>query len=256
MSSDRNWREYNDALVRRGEVLLDLECVSSWSREIDGMNEGKEGARYRYPETFMRLLATVHALLLPYRQLEGFTRALTMHIDGMKAPDFTSIAWRVKRMDIQLDDSVRRSHEDVVVILDATGIKVHNRGDWLRRKMKLRKGLLKMHLAVDVKSRQILAMEVTKEDVHDSEMLEPLVEKASSLHRVEKVLADGGYDSRENFSYLDKTGIEPVIKVRKDSLAKAFGCHARKLSAIEQMKNYKAWKRGHGYNMRLSLIHI
>jgi len=38
--SDRDWKEYNDALVRRGEILLD------WSEELKAMNEGKEGARY------------------------------------------------------------------------------------------------------------------------------------------------------------------------------------------------------------------
>lgn len=89
--SDRGWKEYNDALVRRGKILLDLSFLANWSRELKAMNEGKEGARYRYPESFVRLLAVIHAYLLSFRQLEGFTRALTEHVDGLKAPDYTTM---------------------------------------------------------------------------------------------------------------------------------------------------------------------
>jgi len=49
--SDRGWKEYNDALVRRGEILLDLSFLANWSKELKAMNEGKEGARYRYPSS-------------------------------------------------------------------------------------------------------------------------------------------------------------------------------------------------------------
>lgn len=60
----RNWKEYNEALVRRGEILLDTDFLSSWQEELGKMNDGKEGARYRYPDSFVKLLATIHAYLL------------------------------------------------------------------------------------------------------------------------------------------------------------------------------------------------
>jgi hypothetical protein len=47
----------------RGETLLDMSFVSDWSRELGVMNEGKEGVRFRYPESFIRLLAIIHAYL-------------------------------------------------------------------------------------------------------------------------------------------------------------------------------------------------
>jgi len=74
-------------------ILLDLDFVAGWSRELKAMNKGKEGGRYRYPESFIKLLAVVHAYVLPYRQLEGFMRGLSQHVDGLKAPDYTTI-WR------------------------------------------------------------------------------------------------------------------------------------------------------------------
>ena len=89
MTSLRDWKSYNEALVKRGLILLYLDFVADWSRKLKTMNERKEGARYRYPESFVKLLEVVHAYVLPYRQLEGFMRALNQHVDGLKAPDYT-----------------------------------------------------------------------------------------------------------------------------------------------------------------------
>ena len=47
-------------------------------------------------------------------------------------------------------------------------------------------------------------MIVTKEDVYDGKMLKELVNDVSKKYDIKKVLADGGYDSKDNFRYLDK----------------------------------------------------
>ena len=129
--------------------------VAGWSRELIAMNEGKEGARFRYPESLVKLLAVIHAYLLPFRQLEGFTKALTNHVDGLKPPDYTSIWWRVSRMKVDLDPSIKPD-EDVTIAIDSSGIEVSNRGEWIRQKWKVRRGFIKIHLAVDVKTKQII----------------------------------------------------------------------------------------------------
>jgi hypothetical protein len=74
--------------------------------------------------------------------------------------------------------------------------------------------------------------------------------EASSKANVTRAIADGAYDSREIFSYLDKNGIEPVVKVRKDASVHACGCMPRKLVATEQLRDYERWKRRRGYGKR------
>jgi hypothetical protein len=133
MDSLRNWKDYNEALVKRGSILLDLDFVANWSAELKTMNEAKEGARFRYPESFVKLLAVMHAYILPYRQLEGFTRALNQHVDGLKAPDYTTLWWRVTKMKVDLDPAVEPDKE-VTIAVDSSGIKVSNRGEWIRHK--------------------------------------------------------------------------------------------------------------------------
>jgi len=248
MPSSRNWKEYNEALVKRGAILLDVDFVANWSEELKAMNESKEGARFKYPESFVKLLAVVHAYILPYRQLEGFVRALSQHVDGLKAPDYTTIWWRVSRVIVDLDPFIEPD-EDITIAVDSTGIKVSNRGEWIRQKWKVRRGFIKVHIAVDTRTRQIVAMEITKEDVPDGQMLESLVEDSASRADLKKVIGDGAYDSKKNFRLLADKGIDPVIRVRKNSSFKARGCMPRKLAVVEQIGNPE-WKKEKGYGLR------
>jgi len=248
MSSLRDWKGYNEALVKRGLILLDLDFVADWSRELKAMNESKEGARYRYPESFVKLLAIVHAYVLPYRQLEGFMRALSQHVDGLKAPDYTTIWWRVAKMKIDVASSVELD-KDVTIAVDSTGIKVSNRGEWIRKKWKVKRGFIKVHIAVDTKTKQILAIEVTKEDVGDGRMLGRLVEGSAGKANVKRVIGDGAYDSKNNFRMLAEMGIDPLIRVRKNASLKGGGCMPRKFVVVEQLGNAD-WRREKGYGYR------
>lgn len=245
----RNWKEYNESLVRRGELLFDTDFLSGWSRELRGMNEEKEGARYRYPSSLMSMLAAIHVYLLPYRELEGFVRMFSEHVEGLKVPDYTTMWWRISRVKVELDPDVDPK-QDVTIAVDSSGIKVSNRGEWIRQKWRVKRGFIKVHLAVDTKTGKIISMQVTKEDVPDGRMLTPLVEEASSRANVTRAIGDGAYDSRDIFRYLDSKGIEPVIKVRKNSSGRARGCMPRRLVVIEQLKDYERWKRKHGYGNR------
>jgi len=251
-----NWREYNESLVRRGEMLFDDGFLQNWRAELKKMNKGKEGANYRYPNSLILLLATVHAYLLPYRQLEGFLRVMSLHIKKLKemVPDFTTIWWRVVRTKINLNPKVNLERDNIVIAVDSTGIKVTNRGEWILDKWKnkrKRKGFIKIHLAVNIKTKKIVSMIVTKEDVHDGKMLKEIVNDVSKNYDIKKVLADGGYDSKDNFRYLDELKITPIIKVRKNSSIKNNSkCIPRKLSVIQQLDNLKRWEKTHGYGMR------
>jgi hypothetical protein len=50
--------------------------------------------------------------------------------------------------------------------------------------------------------KRILSLEVTSEEVHDGKILKKLVDDASENNKTKRVLADGMYDSNNNFRYL------------------------------------------------------
>ena len=246
-----SWKEIDARYVRQGELLLDLEFVKGWRSEIDAMNGGKEGRPFRYPESFLTFVAITKTVFhLPNRQTEGFFRSLSKFVE-IEAPDHTTIGRRVSRLDLEIDEHLIDSNEPVVIALDSSGIKVTNRGDWVRRKHGLeRRGWLKLHVAVDTRSGQVLSMEVTEEDVHDTRMLKPLIEGSLKVVPVGKALDDEAYDLRANFHFLSDNGVEPVIRVRKNSVPIARGCYARKYAVQEQLQDREEWSKKHGYGHR------
>lgn len=77
----------------------------------------------------------------------------------------------------------------------------------MRHKWHVRRGYLKIHVAVDIRKKKIVALHVTSEQVHDGQLLNKLVESASENNDIKRVLADAAYDSKDNFSYLSNNGI-------------------------------------------------
>ena len=131
-----NWPSYNQSLVRRGEILLGFDVINNWYIELKEMNQGKIGEPFHYPNTFLLLLGYAKVYFhLPYRQTEGITQA---HAKGKvpSIPDFTTINRRINRLDIKIkeDNNKNKEFKDeyIVIAIDSTGIKVTNRGQWMR----------------------------------------------------------------------------------------------------------------------------
>src|SRR6476660_2825782 len=86
----------------------------------------------------------------------------------------------------------------IVIAVDSTGIKVTNRGQWMREKWHVKKkGYLKIHVAVDVKTKKILSIKVTDEHVHDSKAVTELVDETIKSNKnitLGKLIADGAYE--------------------------------------------------------------
>ena len=254
-SKGRNWQEYNESLVKRGEMYLTFDFLENWVRDLEKLNRGKLGRRFAYPWAFIELLMMIHVIFhLPYRQLEGFLRKLSELIPEIKTTDYTNIWRRGTQLKLNLPETISSGDEPVVIAVDSTGIKVTNRGEWMREKWKIHRGWIKVHLAVDVKTKEIAAIEVTDERVSDGSKFNSLVNQAEenlSGRKIEEALGDGAYDRREIFDHLRQKGIQPVIKTRSNANTKARGSPAR-ARAVREMKNlgYENWKEKYNYGRR------
>jgi len=96
----------------------------------------------------------------------------------------------------------------VVVYLDSSGAKVTNRGEWMRQKWKVRRGWIKVHIAVDDQNKQLVGIEATDESISDTKEFKNLV--GQSVENVEdkggevvQASADGAYDANDNFEFLE-----------------------------------------------------
>ena len=113
---------------------------------------------------------------------------------------------------------------------------------------------LKIHVAVNVKTKEILSMKVTDEHVHDSKVLPELIDNVIESDKqitIGKLLADGAYDGNVIFRYLSDNGILPCIKVRKNSRVKwKRGNILRTLSVLAQKNDIQKWKDSVSYGQR------
>jgi hypothetical protein len=97
----------------------------------------------------------------------GFLRKLSNFVPQIKPADYMTILRRGSNLDIKLADAISKSDEAVVIAVDSSGIKVTNRGEWIREKWKIHRGWIKIHLAVNVETKEIVGIEVTEETLSD-----------------------------------------------------------------------------------------
>ena len=130
------WSDYNKSIVRRGEILIGFDVVDNWDTELKEMNRDNVGEPFHYPNTFLLLLGYAKVYFhLPYRQTEGIAQG---HAKGKvpSIPDYSTISRRINRPDIKINGNKSMEFEDdyIVIAIDSTGIKVTNRGQWMRDK--------------------------------------------------------------------------------------------------------------------------
>ena len=111
-----------------------------------------------------------------------------------------------------------------------------------------KKGYLKIHVAVNVKTKKILSMKVTDEHVHDSKALPELVENIiksdnmTAAAAIGKLFGDGAYEGNDIFRYLADKGIQPCIKGQRMLKSMEKGNILRNLSVLAQRNDLQKWK--------------
>jgi len=245
------WKETDQRLIRRGELIIDTESLKNHRKELKKMNEGRPGPRYKLANSYMELLAAVRYLYqMPYRQLEGFTRTLHRLVPDLPPGDYSGLRKRILHLPVDPYKDLKETDEPVSIAVDSTGIKVQKAGGWIERKHGKKKRYVKLHFAVNTVTHEVVAMEISTDDVHDVRALPGLVEGAERNVRVARVYGDGAYDSGEVYDLLEAKGIEPVIKPRRNGrLDTGPPARRRAVSQIREL-GYEAWARITGYGRR------
>jgi len=246
-----DWKEADERLIRRGELILDLESLKNHEKELENMNEGRPGPRYTLANSYIRLLAAVRYIYgMPYRQLEGYTNTLHRLVPKLPSGDYSGLRKRILRLPVDPYKDLSQTSEPVSIALDSTGIKVEKAGGWIERKHGKKKRYVKLHFAVNTVTHEVVAMEISTDDMHDVKALPGLVEEAGRNVRVSKLYGDGAYDSGKVYGFLEGLGVEAVIKPRRNSRLDT-RCPGRRL-AVGRVRElgYDAWAKLTGYGRR------
>ena len=130
----------------------------------------------------------------------------------LNCPNYSTLSRRAKTLKIDL--GVRNTGEPIHLLVDSTGIKVAGEGEWKTRKWKAeyRRTWIKLHLGLDRNSGQIVAGVVTDAKGGDPDHFPEILDAVEG--EIEKVGADGIYDSVDNFPRIAERGAIPIIPAR------------------------------------------
>ena len=158
----------NEKYVKRGADMF-IEYNPEWEGEVSHANKGTVGAPYRYSETLIMLAAALRVGMgIQYRQLQG---TINKMIGESRTPSFSQLRKRIGKLDMDTDRdgmiTVSDRKRSRILAADASGLKLHNRGEWMRKKWKVKRGFVKLHVMVDTQTMKIVALSVTDESVGD-----------------------------------------------------------------------------------------
>lgn len=242
----RNWPIYNEQLVKRGEFYLNLDFLDKNQGELLKMNRNKRGRPYAYTDSFIMFTAFLKtAFGLEYRQTEGVLRALSKYVPGIRAADYTTLWVRFSKIKFELPEALDDPQR--VVAFDGTGVKASNRSEWYQIISGKKRKWVKVMIAVDVRTGEILDIVVAEGASRDNALFK---EKGRKI-KMKAFMGDGAFDDKEIFDYCDKNNIQPIIKVRKNASRKSRGSRLRRKSIRELEKiGEDKWSEKYGYGKR------
>lgn len=177
MPLNKSWHDYNESLIERGRILMDISFLGSSKKEIKNMNKGKVGAAFEYSHTYIQFLAFIKiGFKIAYRTVQGIIRGLSDYIK-IEEIHFTQIRRRilkvkpsVENLNLDNDNDDDDDNKPITLIVDASGLTITKKGDYIEQKwIRKKKEFIKLHIAVDdAKSKKVVVSfrGVTKGNVH------------------------------------------------------------------------------------------
>ena len=245
----RDWREYNQKLIKRGEWFFEFSFLDNMSKELKEMNKNKVGSPYQYTNSFIEFESKLQPYF-DYRSIQGICEALSEKIDGFPVNNYSNICRRVNELELNLPDI--DFDKPIFVGNDGSGVKVSNRGEWMRQKWQVRRGWIKAVITVDVEQKKILDIEVFDKGDSEPDIFERHINSLVKQGvQIKKACADGAHDKRKLFNALEKHKIEQAIKPRSNASTKARGStsRAREVRKFKEL-GYEAWAKEKEYGMR------
>jgi hypothetical protein len=140
--------------------------------------------------------------------------------------------------------------EPLHLLIDSTGLKIYGEGEWLEEKhgTRSRRHWRKLHLAIYATGHDIVAVELTPDDVGDITTVPELLDQIDGS--VVSVTADGAYDADVVYDEISRRHPEAdvIIPPRSTAVVSESGTTRRDvhLRTIERHRRI-GWQRHSGY---------
>ena len=247
-----NWADYNASLKARGSLTVWLDKDMQWYATVSG----KRGRQRTFSDAAIQFCLSIKCLFgLALRQSLGLVESL-LRLAGLdwRVPDFSTVCRRQKDLSVKLP--YRPSTTALDLLVDSTGIKFLGEGEWKCKKhvAEYRRQWRKVHLAIDARTLDIRAIEVTDNGTGDAPMLPELLSQIPPDEPIASVGGDGAYDTKACHAAIALRNAQAIIPPRKNARAwkgTQVGASSRNeaLRACQRLGR-RIWKKWSGYHRR------
>ena len=180
-----NWSKYNQALINRGNISIWFDPKTQWYAQP----KGKHGRNQTYSDTAIQCCLMIKSLFrLSLRMVTGFVKSL-IKLCGLDwtAPDYSTICRRQKHIDLVI--GYQKSSDGLHLLVDSTGLKFLGEGEWKRKKHQpeYRRQWRKLHIGIDAETLQIRSVQLTTNNVSDSQVLGDLLNQIPLDEQIDSV---------------------------------------------------------------------
>jgi hypothetical protein len=249
-----NWRQYNAALCQRGSLTVWFtdEAIAGWRAQ----RRTTPGGQPDYSPLAIETALTLRAVFrLPLRQTEGLISSIVRLLSlELAIPDHTTLCRRAETLQVFPRPSAGAG--PVHLLVDSAGLKLSGAGDWLMEKhgTKARRSWRKLHIGVDADTGQVVATQLTTNEVDDGSQVGPLLDQVSGP--VASFTGDGAYDRDDVYSAVMERHASAAVIVPPRSSAlpsETAGTEPTKRDRHLQLiagHGRMAWQNASGYNRR------
>lgn len=190
-----NWSSYNQALIKRGNISIWFDPATQWYPP----SKGKQGRNQTYSDAAIECCLMIKFLFrLSLRMVTGFAQSLIKFCGlNWTAPDYSTLCRRQKHIDIAI--SYQKSPDGLHLLVDSTGLKFLGEGEWKRKKHQpeYSRQWRKLHIGIDAETLQIRAVQLTTNNISDSQVLGDLLNQIPLDEQIDSVYTDGAYDTKQ-----------------------------------------------------------
>ena len=248
-----NWPEYDAALRGRGSLTVWFTdaAIAAWGAE----RRTTPGGQPRYSVLAITTALTLRAVFrLALRQTEGLIGSIVrlLRMD-LAVPDHSTLSRRAETLQVIRP---RSSSFPVHLLVDSTGLRLCGAGEWLVEKhgARTRRSWRKLHLGVDADTGEIVAAELTSNDVDDGSQVGPLLDQVA--RPVASFTGDGAFDRDDVYGAVAARHPGATIIVPPRSSAVPSG--AAETAPTQRDKHLQLiaehgrmqWQKASGYNDR------
>ena len=225
-------------------------------RGLEGRASSTAGGQPHHSALAIMTALTLRSIFrLALRQTEGLIGSIVglLGLD-LAVPDHSTLSRRAETL--QVFPRPRSGIGPLHLLVDSTGLKLCGPGEWLVEKhgTRTRRSWRKLHLGVDAGTGQIMATELTTNDIDDGSRVGPLLDQVAGP--ITSFTGDGAYDRDDVYDAVAERHPEAAVivppratAVPSDTANTAPTQRDRHLKQIAE-RGRMGWQKNSGYNRR------